>query len=246
MKTVIQSGGKGTRLRPYTMVLPKPLMPVGSKPVLEMLLKWLRRNGTRDAYITTGHLGHLIRSVCGDGSQWDLRISYTQESEPLGTVGALSLLRDKLDSTFLMVNGDVLTDLNLNAFLAAHRRHGGPLTVATTRRTVQIDFGIIEERAGCVTTFKEKPLLTHLVSTGIYCMEPEILDHIPSGVPFGFDDLMYSMLGCGLPVHSFLHDGLWLDIGRVEDFQKAQNMSWDEDVPAYECTPLTFDTAELA
>jgi len=132
MKAVIQSGGKGTRLRPYTMVLPKPLMPVGTKPVLELLLKWLRRNGTDQAYITTGHLGHLIRSYCGDGGQWDLRITYTEEREPLGTVGALGLLRDKLDSTFLMINGDVLTDLNLNAFVAAHIAHGGPLTVATT------------------------------------------------------------------------------------------------------------------
>src|ERR1700741_2595072 len=106
MKAVIQSGGKGTRLRPYTMVLPKPLMPVGSKPVLELLLQWLRRNGTRDAYITTGHLGPLIRSFCGDGRQWDLRITYTEETEPLGTVGALSLLHNELDSTFFVVNGD--------------------------------------------------------------------------------------------------------------------------------------------
>src|ERR1700736_3657846 len=110
MKAVIQSGGKGTRLKPYTMILPKPLMAVGSKPVLELLLKWLRRNGTHDAYITTGYLGHLIRTVCGDGGQWDLRITYTAEPEPLGTVGALSLLRTELDSTFLVVNGDVLTD----------------------------------------------------------------------------------------------------------------------------------------
>ena len=240
VKAVIQSGGKGTRLRPYTMVLPKPLMPVGTKPVLEMLLKWLRRNGIREAYVTTGYLGHLIRTVCGNGSQWDLRIAYTQEAEPLGTVGALSLLRGKLDDTFLMLNGDVLTDLNLNAFVAAHRRHGGPLTIATTRRTVQIDFGILEERDGSVVTFREKPLLTHLVSTGIYCMEPSILDHIPTGVPFGFDDLMHCMLGHGLPVRSFQHDGLWLDIGRVEDFQKAQGLAWDEEVPAYECAPLAF------
>jgi len=104
MKAVIQSGGKGTRLKPYTMVLPKPLMPVGSKPVLELLLKWLRRNGTRDAYVTTGYLGHLIRTVCGDGRQWDLRIKYTEEPQPLGTIGGLTLLRDDLSSTFLFVN----------------------------------------------------------------------------------------------------------------------------------------------
>lgn len=243
MKAVIQSGGKGTRLRPYTMVLPKPLMPVGAKPVLELLLKWLRRNGTREAYITTGHLGHLIRSVCGDGAQWDLRISYTEEVEPLGTVGALSLLRKQLDSTFLMVNGDVLTDLNLNAFCAFHRQHGGLLTIATARRAVQLDFGILEDVNSRVLRFKEKPILTHIVSTGIYCMEPGIIDYIPSGVPFGFDDLMYCLLGRGLPVRSYLHNGLWLDIGRVDDFHKAQELAWDDASPAFESSSVPFDTA---
>ena len=121
MKAVIQSGGRGTRLRPYTSVLPKPLMPIGARPVLELLLKWLRRNGIEEIFITTGYLGHLIRSFCGDGEQWGIRITYTQEAEPLGTIGPLTLLRDKLDSTFLVLNGDVLTDLNLSAFLANHR-----------------------------------------------------------------------------------------------------------------------------
>jgi NDP-sugar pyrophosphorylase family protein len=247
MKAVIQAGGKGTRLKPYTMVLPKPLMPVGSKPVLELLLKWLRRNGSRDVYITTGYLGHLIRSVCGDGRQWDLRITYTEEPEPLGTVGALSLLRQELDSTFLVINGDVLTDLNLNAFAAAHHQHGSALTIATMQRTVRMDFGVIEDAAGTVVQFREKPNLSHVVSMGIYCMEPEVLDRIPSGVPFGFDDLMFCMLGRGSPVHTFLHRGFWLDIGRFEDFQKAQELAWDEIVPpAFEAAPLTSEMAVVA
>lgn len=248
MKAVIQSGGKGTRLRPYTMVLPKPLMPVGSKPVLELLLQWLRRNGTRDAYVTTGHLGHLIRSFCGDGRQWDLRITYTEETEPRGTVGALSLLHKELDSTFFVVNGDVLTDLNLNAFAAFHRQHGGPLTIATVRRSIQMDFGIIEDHGGRVARFREKPILTHIVSTGIYCMEPSILDYIPGGVPFGFDDLMFCMLGRGLPVRTFLHSGLWLDIGRVEDFHKAQALAWDDASPRYDTVPadVGIDAAAVA
>lgn len=147
MKAVIQSGGKGTRLRPYTTVLPKPLMPVGSKPVLELLLKWLRRNGIDEVYITTGYLGHLIQSYCGDGRQWDLKIHYTEETEPLGTIGALSLLREQLDETFLVLNGDVVTDLNLNAFTAYHRRHGAPLTIATFQKTSKLEFGVIEIRA---------------------------------------------------------------------------------------------------
>lgn len=234
MKAVIQAGGKGTRLKPYTMVLPKPLMPVGSKSVLEMLLKWLRRNGTHEVYITTGYLSHLIRSVCGDGHQWNLRIYYTEETEPLGTIGPLGLLRDELDDTFLVINGDVLTDLNLGAFAAFHRRHGSLLTVATARRTTRMDFGIIEDVAGKVVRFREKPNITHQVSMGVYCAEPDVLDYIPMGIPFGFDDLVLCMLERHLPVGTFLHSGLWLDVGRVEDFQKAQELAWDEGSPAFD------------
>ncbi len=234
MKAVIQSGGKGTRLKPYTLVLPKPLMPVGSKPVLELLLKWLRRNGTHEAYITTGYLGHLIRSVCGDGRQWDLKIKYTEEFQPLGTLGALSLLRDELSSTFLVVNGDILTDLNISAFAALHRKRGALLTIATAKRSMHVDFGVVEERNGYVSRFQEKPILTQLVSTGIYCMEPEVLQYIPSGVPFGFDNLMSCMIEQAVPVASFVHEGLWLDIGRIEDFHRAQDLSWDEQSPAFE------------
>lgn len=243
MKAVIQSGGRGTRLKPYTMILPKPLMPVGTKPVLELLLKWLRRNGIRDVFITTGYLGHLIRSVCGDGRQWDLRLKYTAEPEPLGTLGALSLLREDLDGTFLVVNCDVLTDLNINTFTAFHNEAGALMTVATAKRLIKTDFGVLDVTGGLVTNFKEKPTLTHLVSMGVYCMEHGILDHIPSGVPFGFDDLMLTMLGEGLRVGSFEHKGLWLDIGRVEDFHYAQELALDEQSPAFETAPLTLELA---
>jgi NDP-sugar pyrophosphorylase family protein len=245
MKAVIQSGGKGTRLRPYTTVLPKPLLPVGSKPVLELLLKWLRRNGIREVYVTTGYLGNLIRSYCGDGQQWDLRIAYTEESEPLGTMGALGLLRNELDTTFLVINGDVLTDLNLNSFTAHHRARGAGLTVATMRRTVRMDFGIIEENEFRVVRFREKPYLSQLVSMGVYCMEPETLVHIPQGIPFGFDDLMFRMLDLNLSICTFLHRGFWLDVGRIEDFQKAQELGWDDDVPAYDTSAIALET-ELA
>ncbi|KZD20918.1 sugar phosphate nucleotidyltransferase [Tardiphaga robiniae] len=231
MKAVIQCGGKGMRLRPHTSILPKPLMPIGSRPVLELLLKWLRRNGIREVFITTGYLGHLIRSVCGDGNQWNMQIVYTQEVEPLGTIGPLSLLREQLDTPFLVLNGDVLTDLNLSQFVSCHRRHQGPLTIATATRPTKMDFGVIDETGGCVTGFREKPELSHLVSMGIYCMDPSVLDRIPSGVPFGFDDLMAQMLEEEIPVNVFKHYGMWLDIGRVDDFLKAQDIAWDEQSP---------------
>lgn len=234
MKVVIQCGGKGTRLRPYTMVLPKPLMPVRSQPVLELLLKWLRRNDMNEVYVTTGYLGHLIQSFCGDGSQWAMSIRYTEESAPLGTIGPLGLLRDQLDSTFMVINGDVLTDLSIAAFASSHHRSGAVVTVATTSRDTKLEFGVIEARDGRVTSFKEKPSLNNLMSMGVYCMEPRVFDHIPAGVPFGFDDLMYRLLGREEHVHTYQHDGLWLDIGRVDDFQAAQELEWDDQAPAHQ------------
>lgn len=224
MKAVIQAGGKGTRLRPYTLVLPKPLMPVGELPVIEMLIKWLRRNGVEDAYITTGHLGHLIKSLCGDGTQWDMSIAYSEEPEPLGTVGALNLIRDHLDETFYMLNGDLITDLDLRAFKAFHEQHGGLVTVAVTKKDVKVDLGVIDSVEGRIIDFREKPALQFQVSMGIYCMEPGVLELVPNGVPFGFDDLMYAMLARQLPVHVYEHDGCWMDIGRPEDYQHAQEM----------------------
>lgn len=234
MKAVIQCGGKGTRLRPYTMVLPKPLMPVAAKPVLELLLHWLRRNNIRDVYITTGYLGHLIKSFCNGGEQFNLRIRYTEEKEPLGTIGPLSMLKDELDETFLVINGDILTDLSIASFAECHRSHGNIVTVATSLRRTKTDFGVIEQSSGRITSFKEKPVLTNLVSMGVYCMEPEALSYIPHGVPFGFDDLILCMLSERVRTGTFLHDGLWLDIGRIEDFQTAQSLAWDEQPPAFE------------
>jgi len=242
MKVVIQAGGKGMRLRPYTTVLPKPLLPVGSKPVLELLLRWVRRNGGQEVYITTGYLGHLIRAFCGDGGQWDLRITYSEESEPLGTIGALNLLREELDAPFLVINGDVLTDLNIGAFVRSHRASGAALSVATMQRSIRMDFGVIEAEKGNIVNFREKPYLNHLVSMGIYCMEPEVLSHIPRGVPFGFDDLVFRMLDGNAPVNTFQHNGFWLDVGRIEDFEKAQQLEWNDDVPAYDEAPA-FEAA---
>lgn len=226
MKAVIQAGGKGTRLRPYTLVLPKPLVPVGGYPVIEILLKWLRRNGVAESCITLGYLGSLIRAVCGDGEKFGMPIRYVQEEEPLNTVGALHLLgKSVLDATFLSLNGDVITDLNLREMLRFHKSHGGLLTVATATKPVPVDLGVLELDGNNIATgFREKPTLTYAVSMGIYCMEPELLDLIPEKVAFGFDDLMYTMLDKGLPVHAYRHQGMWMDIGRPEDYVKAQEV----------------------
>jgi len=225
MKAVIQAGGKGIRLQPYTTVLPKPLMPVGGMPVIETLLKWLCRSGIKEIWITIGYLGHLIRALCGDGSQWGMEIIYSEEPDPLGTVGPLQLISDHLDETFLMLNGDLITDLELRALVAFHREHGGSVTVETTKKNIKIDLGVIEKNHDSrIIGFREKPMMKFDVSMGIYCMEPAILDLIPKGVPFGFDDLMHQMLEDDLPIYMYEHEGVWMDIGREEDFRKAQEV----------------------
>jgi NDP-sugar pyrophosphorylase family protein len=194
----------------------------------------LRRNDLREVYVTTGYLGHIIKSFCGDGSQWDMKIEYTEETEPRGTIGPLTMLKGKLDSTFLVINGDVLSDLSLNAFAESHFQNGGLVTVATSTRKTKMDFGVIEHSGGRITQFKEKPHYSHQVSMGVYCMEPAVLDFIPNSVPFGFDDLILSLLRKRIPAHTFVHEGMWLDIGRVEDFHTAQELTWDDQPPAFE------------
>lgn len=244
MKAVIQCGGRGSRLMPYTMVLPKPLMPVGSRPVLELLIGWLRRNGISDVIITTGYLGCLIRTLFGDGSKWNMRITYTEESDPLGTIGPLSLLRDVLDETFIVLNGDILTDLNLPRMINFHRQSCASVTIASIGRQTKLDFGVLDTVSNArISGFYEKPCYTHYVSMGIYCMEPDIIQYIPSGMPFGVDDLVLRLLSERANVMAFRHEGLWLDIGRVDDFKKAQELPWYDLPPAYECLSETSTLA---
>lgn len=223
MKTVILAGGRGTRLRPYTMVLPKPLVPVGNQAVLELLIKRLRKFGFSDIIITTGYLGSLIRALCGDGSKWGANIEYTKENEPLGTIGPLTLVNGNLNETFLVTKGDVITDLDFRKFIEFHNRKGGIATIATYRKEVKLDLGVLEcDDDGAIVGFSEKPEKEYLVSMGAYLFEPEILKYVPTNIPFGFDDLMHILDDNSVPVYSYIHDGYWLDIGRKEDFEKAQ------------------------
>lgn len=235
MKAVIQAGGQGARLRPYTLVLPKPMMPVGDHPVIELLLGWLKRNGVEEVTVTTGHLGSLIQALCGDGSQWGLKISYTAEDKPMGTLGALDMLRDELTEPFLVLNGDLLTDLDLRAFRRFHLNHKDPLTVAVKATPVPINMGVFEfdSKTGQIEDFREKPVLNYNFNMGIYCMDPSILERIPTGLSFGFDDLIYSMLDDNASARVFVHEGEFLDIGRPEDYKKAQSMVAEGRLPNF-------------
>lgn len=222
-RAVILCGGKGTRLRPYTTVLPKPLMPIGDRPILEIVLGNLAAAGVRRATLCVGHLGELIRSFFGDGSRWGLRIDYAMEDAPLGTIGPLAFV-ENLGDDFLVMNGDLLTDVDIPAMFAQHRAGGVDLTVATFEREVRIDFGVITANdADRIVGFHEKPTLKYEVSTGVYAMNRRVLEFVKPGVAFGFDQLVGAMLAAGRPIGRFAHRGVWLDIGRIDDYEAAQN-----------------------
>jgi NDP-mannose synthase len=224
-RAVVLAGGRGTRLAPYTTVLPKPLMPVADRPILDLLLRQLAAAGFDDVTLAVGHLAHLICTVLGDGSQIGVSISYHHEREPLGTAGPLATI-EGLDDTFLMLNGDVLTTLDFRALVDAHRQAGNVLTVATRRRVVQTDYGVLHTDGAVgathrVLAYEEKPELPCTVSMGVYAVEPAALELVPPGRAFDLPDLVLALLAAGAPVGSYQFDGYWLDIGREDDYRCA-------------------------
>jgi NDP-mannose synthase len=231
---VILAGGKGSRLAPYTTVLPKPLLPVGDRAILEVVLRQLRAAGFDEVVIAVGHLAHLVQAVLGDGTNHGLRIRYLVEDEPLGTAGALAGV-DGLSGTFLMMNGDVLTDLDYMGLVKAHRAAGNAMTIATHEREVATDYGVLHTngRVGVtrpVVGYEEKPRLQYRVSMGVYVLEPAAIEYVPAGQAFDVPDLVQALLGAGERVGSYAHDGYWLDIGRHDDYERAEREA-DEMLP---------------
>ncbi|MEU8244827.1 sugar phosphate nucleotidyltransferase [Nonomuraea sp. NPDC048916] len=228
MHVVILAGGKGVRLRPYTSALPKPLVPIGEEyAILDIILQQLTAQGFTDATLAVGHLSPLIRAFVGDGSRWGLSVDYTEEVTPLSTIGPLFPIRDRLPEHFLVMNGDVLTTLNYADLLSRHVASDVPLTVATSPRVVKIDFGVLEAQSGRIVGFKEKPLLSYLVSMGVYALSRETIAHYADGLPFGFDELVLDLLAHDTPPGIYEFDGYWLDIGRPDDYDEA-NARFDE------------------
>jgi NDP-sugar pyrophosphorylase family protein len=222
VRAVVLAGGKGTRLMPYTTVLPKPLMPVGDRPILEHVLTHLRDAGIRKVTISVGHLAELIQAFFQNGSKWGVEMTYAIEDRPLNTIGPLAFI-DDLGENFLVMNGDILTDLDPRALWADHVASGAALTVATFRREVAIDFGVLHTASDgrTIDRFEEKPTHSFHVSMGIYVLNRSCVGFIPKGQPFGFDQLVLALLAAGEKVRSFPHSGQWLDIGRHEDYLAA-------------------------
>ena len=221
---VVLAGGKGSRLKPFTAIIPKPLVPIGDESIVEVVLQQLAGHGFERVFMSIGHLGHLIEAVIGDGSRHGLEIEYVREPSPLGTVGPLHLMADRLPQRFLVLNGDVLTDLDFAAMLQNAEEADATLMVATYPRRVDVTLGVIDcDAEGRVTAFREKPRYDFQVSMGVYAMHRRVLAHIPAGEAFGFDQLMHAMLAADDPVHTFdWSRGRWLDIGRHADFATAQ------------------------
>jgi len=221
MQAVILAGGRGRRLYPYTTVLPKPLMPIGDYPILEVILSQLERCGFDDIIISTGYLEGLIRAYLENRTPADHRVRFSHEEEPLGTIGPLHLI-DGLDETFLVMNGDILTDINYLKLLDCHAERNALATIATYQRDTKIDFGVLEhDEHYRIRRFREKPVYHFDVSMGIYVFRREILEYVPKGAAFGFDDLMYALTDEGAEVYSYPFDGYWLDIGRPDDYMRA-------------------------
>lgn len=228
MKAVILAGGKGVRLRPLTYTIPKPLLPVGEKPILEEIVEWLKSYGVRDLILAVGYRAELIETYFRDGSQLDVQIDYVREAHPLGTAGPLSLVRRAFDlppgDPLLAMNGDFLTDLDLRAFVDFHRAGGYEITVATRAFEMQHPYGVIEVDGERVTGIVEKPVETDIVSAGIYALQPSALDAIPHDRFFDIPDLVNALLAEGRSVGAYQFAGQWIAIDRIEELEDAARL----------------------
>jgi len=220
-RAVILAGGKGTRLRPYTVVLPKPLMPVGDYSILEVIIRQLAHFGIDHITLAVNHQAELLRSYFGDGSRWDVKLDHSLEETALGTMGPLHLIKD-LPENFLVMNGDVLSDLNYRQLIEDHAASGVLFTIASKLREQLVDYGVLDVNGERVLTgFTEKPRLQYEVSMGVYVVNRSVLEFIPANRPYGFDNLMLDLLAANKRVVVRRHEGYWLDIGRPDDYMQA-------------------------
>lgn len=246
VKAVVLAGGKGTRLAPYTSVLPKPLMPIGDRSILELVIGQLNECGITDVTLSVGYLSHLIEAVLDNRPDDGVDIRYVHEEEPLGTAAPLRLV-DGLDSTFVAMNGDVLTTLDYTQLIRHHRRHRNLLTIATRVRPVQIDYGVLHlgsnGRSNRVEAYVEKPKMTSTVSMGIYVLEPRALSFIPREGYFDFPDLVQALLKADERVGAYRYEGMWFDIGRRDDYESAVSAWIEENEPEAPASKVATRTA---
>ena len=225
MRAIVLAGGRGSRLRPYTVVLPKPLMPVGDRPVLDIVVRQLQRAGFERLTVATGYLAELIEAFLGDGGSYGISVDYFREAKPLGTAGSLALI-EGLEEPFLVMNGDVLTDLDYSRLLADHAASDAIATIATRRREVEVQLGVLHFGnpldATRLTDYDEKPLIEYEASMGVYCFSPRVSEHIVPGEPLDFPELILRLIAAGEIVRGWRSSAYWLDIGSHDDYERAQ------------------------
>ncbi|NER87930.1 nucleotidyltransferase family protein [Moorena sp. SIO3A2] len=221
LSAVIMAGGFGSRLRPLTNDLPKPLLPIGDRPIMELIIEQLRDVGIQQFYVTTHYLPEKIINHFGNGRSFGIDITYVSEDTPLGTAGALGLLENP-NRPLLVINGDILTQLDFRAMWSFHRNHRAPLTVAVRPYELQVPYGVMESEGPYLRQISEKPRLNFLVNAGIYLLEPSVLAYIPVGRRFDMTDLIQALLDSSLRVANFPMIEYWLDIGKYDDYQQAQ------------------------
>ena len=220
-RAIILAGGKGTRLLPYTVVLPKPLMPIGEFPILEVIVRQLVRHGFDHVTMAVNHQAEIIRAFFQNGAKWGVKIDYSLEDKPLSTMAPLRLIRD-LPENFMVMNGDILTDLSYSDFYEEHINNCNIFTISAHSREQRVDYGVLEMDANNhMSGFREKPSTEYLVSMGVYMANRRIMDFIPAGKSYGFDNLMLDLLAAGKPAAVRKFDGYWLDIGRPDDYVAA-------------------------
>jgi len=223
MKAVILAGGLGSRLKPFTNIIPKPLIPIcGEQTVLEILLVNLKKNGFEEIFIATNYKAEMIESYLGDGSKYGVRLTFSKEQQPLGTCGPLNLLKEHLHEPFLLMNGDILTEMDLSKLYDVSVGNESMLTVVTKELTRPLDFGNVIIENGFITNIEEKPKIKFIIVTGIYVLKPEVFDFIPDGIYFGIDDLMQTLLEKNLPISSYFTNEYWVDIGRIDDLEDVR------------------------
>jgi len=222
MKAVILAGGKGTRLKPYTTIFPKPLMPIGDEPILEIVVKQLKYYGFHEIFMAVGHLAELIQVFFNDGDNYDLKIKYYREDKPLGTAGPLAQMKNEIHENFLMMNGDILTDLDFNELIKFHEKNDAIATISLKKKNVPIDFGVVElNENNNIVDYIEKPEIDYVVSMGIYMFSPKIFEYIQPNEYLDIPHLIKKLISEGEKVNGYLYDGYWMDIGRPHDYEKA-------------------------
>lgn len=220
-RAVILAGGRGTRLRPYTVVLPKPLMPIGEFPILEVIIRQLVQHCFDHVTLAVNHQAEIIRAFFQDGAKWGIKIDYSLEEKPLSTMAPLRLIKD-LPENFLVMNGDILTDLSFSDLYDEHVGKNNIFTISSHVREQRIDYGVLEKNAeGYLSGFREKPKSCYLVSMGVYMASRRIMQYIPADTIYGFDHLMLDLIAAKKPASVREFDGYWLDIGRPDDYMQA-------------------------